>query len=126
MPQVKLTTDYLWRGELYLAGDRMVPEELAIALGVGAPTEPEADEPTVIELEDSPVGEPDPVLFLLNSGDAEKIASLPTIGEKSAIKIAKQMPVGGYTSVDQCEEINADLTWIDWVQVKAMQIPEVL
>jgi hypothetical protein len=41
--QVNLTEDQSWRGVLYPAGDREVPDELAIALGLMAlPTVPAA------------------------------------------------------------------------------------
>lgn len=37
MFQAHLTTDQLWRGQLYLAGDRSIPDDLAIALNLAQP-----------------------------------------------------------------------------------------
>jgi hypothetical protein len=57
MMQVNLTEDQSWRGVLYPAGDREVPDELAIALGLMAlPTVPAAP-PEVTVTSSDPVAD---------------------------------------------------------------------
>lgn len=117
MPKVRLQRDQLWDGVIYPAGDRIVPEELAIALGypVSEDNASEPDEPTVIEPPvNSAVGST--VLQILNSQDADLIAELPTIGQRLAAQIVERMPPGGYPSIQACQETNSSR--IDWDKVK--------
>lgn len=56
MIKVHLTEDNLWRGVTYLKGDREIPEDLAIALGI----QEEAKPPEQLTPDPTPESTPEP------------------------------------------------------------------
>jgi hypothetical protein len=115
--KAKLTEDYLWRGVTYLKGDREIPDDLAIALGL-TPAESGATDsvepPTVA------------ALVLINFvQSAVDMAILPTVGRGAAKRILDRRPEGGYTSLEQvaelCPEVTRQPYRVDWAQVQAWE-----
>lgn len=116
MIKVHLTEDSSWRGRLYLAGDRLVPQELAIALGkVPAESPPPPPSETSI-----------PALELINSAtDAKSLTPLPGIGEGAAKRILLHRPEAGYASFEQLQELCPELAKspyrVEWAAISAWE-----
>ncbi|MGG6295291.1 hypothetical protein ACQ4M4_12950 [Leptolyngbya sp. AN02str] len=117
-----LTAAKSWRGKLYRKGCTLVPEDLAIALGVlPLPTQPVT---STSEDDLSESGTPDSVAALecLN-GDAMTMAQLPTIGRGAAALIVRSRPAAGYSSIDEAIALNPKVTrhpyTVDWDKVRA-------
>lgn len=113
-----LTRSQSWRGTRYLKGSTSIPDELAIALGL-APIEsgaPDSVEPPITV----------PALVLINFvQSAVDMAILPTVGRGAAKRILERRPEGGYTSLEQVEQLNPEVTKqpyrVDWSQVQAWE-----
>lgn len=111
MQRVHLERDQLWGGQFYLAGDRDVPDDLAIALGLHSKPPPEDLE----TLPDEPEQDLPPAFTLLNSASSPvELEVLPTIGERTAKVLFDRRPEGGYLSFGHAREINSDKSHIDW------------
>lgn len=125
MIKVHLTTDQTWRGKLYLAGDRLVPQELAIALGKVPAESPPPPDPT----ETSPPPTPTsslPALELINAAtDAKGLTPLPGIGEGAAKRIILHRPEAGYASFEQLQELCPELAKspyrVEWAAIAAWE-----
>ncbi len=103
MPTVTLFADHLWRGQLYPQGDRDVPDDLAIALGL------QLRQPTATNT-DTDVNHP-PALQLLNSAtDPSALTPLPGVGMGAAKRILLHRPALGYSSFEQFEALCPELT----------------
>jgi hypothetical protein len=108
--QVTLTEDHLWRGQTYPAGDREIPNELAIALGFAV----EVSAPAVLT--------PEPLLAALNDAElADELVYLPTIGKSAAALLVLNRPWAGYESLEQVRKLNQKLVQkpfrVDWAVV---------
>lgn len=119
MIQAHLTEDYLWRGGLYEKGDRLIPEDLAIALGI----QPESKSATVADLPEIDQPELPPALQLINlATSAKDLERLPTIGKGASILVFKRRPAEGYDSLEQILELSPELGKrpfaINWEQIR--------
>jgi hypothetical protein len=127
--QATLTEDHLWRGQTYPAGDREIPEELAIALGLTV--EGNVPDPLTFPIPDvEPLGMANPaeanppdLLAILNDAElADDLVYLPTIGKAAAAVILLNRPFAGYESLEEVRELNHRVTEkpfrVDWVTVR--------
>lgn len=116
-----LTRDQLWNGNFYLAGDRDIPDDLAIALGL----QPESKSATVADLKSATVADllPHPLLVFLNRAEASaELEVLPAVGKGAAARLLANRPVDGYESLEEVAALNDSLTQppfrVDWEQLK--------
>ena len=111
-----LKEDMLWRGVEYPAGEREIPDELAIALGLVVIDPTETAQPI---LNPPPI----PALDLINEAETlDALTVLPTIGKGAAKLIFDRRPEGGYSSFDALVEATPELLkspyTTDWETVK--------
>jgi hypothetical protein len=121
--QATLTEDHLWRGQTYPAGDREIPNELAIALGLTV----EGSVPVpltfpIAEAEPLEMTNPPDLLAIFNNAElADDLVHLPTIGKSAAALIVLNRPWHGYESIEQMQQLNQKLTQkpfrVDWAVV---------
>lgn len=112
--KVTLNEDKAWRGQVYLTGDREIPEDLAIALGL---------------TEKAESGTPDSPRYplslptLLNQAtDPKDLEPLPTVGKGAAKRLLANRPEAGYESLEQVRSLNPELEQapyrVDWSKVE--------
>ncbi len=133
MIQTTLTEFHSWKGQIYAPGDRLIPDDLAAAIGVmpkakaRAKTKPEAagsDDPTVIEV--PPGASVSDALTLINqAAEASELKPLPGIGEGAAKRLLAHRPDGGYDSLEQVQELCPELAKspyrVDWGAIALWQ-----
>lgn len=113
--KVTLTEDKAWRGQVYLMGDREIPEDLAIALGLTEKAEASGTP-------DSP-RQPLSLPTLLNQAtDPKDLEPLPTVGKGAAKRLLANRPEAGYESLEQVRSLNPELEQapyrVDWAKVE--------
>lgn len=103
MKKVRLCSAYGWRGKIYLPGDRVIPDDLATALGLAASSKPK----------------PSAALKLINEAKSPgDITPLPTIGLATAKDIFGNRPESGYSSLDEVRSLNKSVaSRIAWDEV---------
>ena len=100
--RVQLTQTYFWDRALWGPGETEIPLSLAVALGLlhqaaAAPAQPFPQGIT----ETLPAA-----LQLINGSDkATDLEILPTVGRGAAKKLLAKRPEGGYTSLDQVQQL---------------------
>jgi DNA uptake protein ComE-like DNA-binding protein len=114
--KVTLTEDKGWKGQVYLKGDREIPEDLAIALGLlqlesGVPdSEVQADHWL------------DLMAAINQATDPKDLEPLPTIGKGAAKQILANRPEAGYSNLDQVRSLNPELGRapyrVDWAKIE--------
>lgn len=132
--KARLTEDKLWRGRLYLKGDRDIPADLAAALGAAThdETAPSEGNSNQMELPSDDSGTPEsetlkapPALSLLNSAqNLEELLSyrLPGIGQGRGRKLLSFRPATGFLSLDQAASMLGDKQ-VDWGAIATWEPP---
>lgn len=116
--KVTLTEDKAWRGQVYLTGDREIPEDLAIALGLLQQVEVSGD-PELVVNSDHWLN----LIAALNqAADPKDLEPLPTVGKGAAKRLLANRPEAGYESLEQVRSLNPELEQapyrVDWAKVE--------
>jgi len=125
MIQATLTDTYSWKGQIYEPGDRLIPEDLAAAMGLKPKAETKKQKAATKE--EQPSDAPTiPALTLLNSAsDPKDLTPLPKIGEGAAKKLLANRPESGYESLEQAAELNPELAKapfrVDWTAIQGWE-----
>lgn len=121
MIKANLPESYGWKGQIYEQGDREIPDDLAIALGLLPPT---LEEPGTPDLPGTPMHDSPFVVELINSATTPKeLTPLPGIGEGAAKRLLVHRPEAGYESLQQlvelCPELQKAPYRVDWGAILA-------
>lgn len=101
--RVQLTQTYFWDRAFWGPGETEVSPSLALALGL-LPTQ--APAPTALENPQAIAETLPPALRLINSSDkATDLEIITTVGRGAAKKLIAKRPEGGFTSLDQVQQL---------------------